>query len=195
MKKTLWITGLLILANASGCGTMNNTQADALGGGILGGLFGAAIGAATRNPAAIAIGAGAGAAAGAGLGAVAGNAQDRADQHQADAVAQSQANIRYALEHPALPPEQIAKMARDRISDEIIIEQIRSSHSLYQLSPDWITWLKSQGVSDRVILYMQQTLSTVQPRYVVVQPAPPPPGGVVVIGGGFYGPRRWGYWR
>ena len=125
MKKTLWITGLLILANASGCGTMNNTQADALGGGILGGLFGAAIGAATRNPGRHSDRRRCGRCCRRRTGAVAGNAQDRADQHQADAVAQSQANIRYALEHPALPPEQIAKMARDRISDEIIIEQIR----------------------------------------------------------------------
>ena len=194
MKRTLWLTGLLILSNASGCGTMNNTQAGATTGGILGGFFGAVLGAASspRNPlVGAAIGAGVGTAAGATVGAVNGNAEDRAEQRRADAYAQAQANARYAIEHPALPPEQVADMARKHIADAIIIEQIRSSGSVYQLSPDWITWLKSQGVSDQVILYMQsRTLATVQPGYVVVRP-PPPSGGIVVIGGGGYRPYRY----
>ena len=193
MKSSLWITGLLILANAGGCGTMNNTQAGATGGGILGGIFGMAAGVAAspRNPLlGAAIGGTAGAVGGATIGGLAGNAQDRAEQKRAEDIARFQANIRYALEHPAVPPEQVADMTRKHVADDNIIELIRSTRTLYQLTPEWITWLKSQGVSDRVILYMQQTLAMAtapRPGYVVVQP--PPPSGVIVVGGGYRGWR------
>src|SRR5947199_7933689 len=64
MKRTLILAGIL-LVSGGGCSTMNNTEAGAAGGGILGGLIGTVAGAASGHPlAGAAIGAGAGALAG-----------------------------------------------------------------------------------------------------------------------------------
>ena len=48
-------------------------------------------------------------------------------------------------------------MAQEKISDEIIMEQIRSTGSVFHLAVSDIAWLKQHGVSDAVILEMQNT--------------------------------------
>ena len=96
-------------------------------------------------------------------------------------------------------------MAQQRVSDDVIISQIRTTGSVYQLSPTDIVWLKQNGVSDPVVQEMQATAVRVRgypggpvyavPAYTpvyVVEPPPPP----VAVGVGFgygYGPcrRRW----
>jgi hypothetical protein len=94
----------------------------------------------------------------------------------------------------------IAQMAQQHISDAVIIGQIRSTGSVYRLSPPDIQWLKENGVSDAVIMEMQATANRyprrvysatpvyTQPVYVVEPPPPPPPVGVGV-GVGYVG--RW----
>jgi hypothetical protein len=91
-------------------------------------------------------------------------------------------------------------MAQQGISDAVIITQIRSTQSVYMLGPPDIQWLKSQGVSDAVVMEMQATATRVpgpQPRVyarpyyhpdvVVVDPYPPPVG----VGFSYTRVRRW----
>ena len=80
-------------------------------------------------------------------------------------------------------------LTRQGTSDDIIINQIRTSGVAYQLSPDEISWLKQNQVHDCVIEAMQATAAG--PPVVYVRQPPPPvyvePEGVVYIRGG----RRW----
>jgi hypothetical protein len=175
-NKKLWLGGLLILS--CGCESMNNTQAGAVGGGLVGAALGTVVGAAARNPLA---GAAIGGAVGAGTGALVGNAEDRAQDRAARRAAAIQAA------NPPLTLYDVAHMSQQHISDAVIINQIRYTNSMYNLSPDDINWLKQQGVSDSVVLEMQTRRPViVQGGAYVVQPAPVPVVGVGVGVGG-----RW----
>jgi hypothetical protein len=180
----------LLLAPAvflTGCAT--NTETGALAGGGIGALTGAAIGSAVRRP-------GVGAAIGAGVGAVAGaaigNAEDKKEaRQQAQAVAASAQAQTQGL-------TDVATMTRNKVADEIIINQIRTSPVVYHLSAEQIDWLHQNGVSDPVIRELQTTAMRAPRRvYVegaVYQPAPvvvveePPP---VAVGVGFGYRRHW----
>jgi hypothetical protein len=165
---------------------MNNTESGALGGGVIGAGAGALIGAATGHAAAgAAIGAGAGAV----TGGLIGNSQDRAEAKQKEAA------VAWAAQNPPLTLPDIVQMTQQHISDEIIIRQIEVTRSYYNLHPEDIGYLKSQGVSDQVIFVMQSRraggdATVVQGRPIyVVEPAAPPP---VAVGIGF---GRVGYYR
>src|SRR5437899_2130105 len=134
MKKINWLGGLLILG-ASGCSSMNNTEAGALGGGAIGAGVGALVGAATGHAGA---GARIGGAAGAGVGALAGHSEDRAEARQKKAVDD------YAAAHPPVSINDVVQMTQQHISDDIIIGQIRSSYSAYALTAADITFMKQQ---------------------------------------------------
>src|SRR5204862_53648 len=77
---------------------------------------------------------------------------------------------------PLSLPE-IAQMAQQNISDAVIIGQIRSTRSLYNLAPPDIQWLKSQGVSDAGGMEMQATATRVAvgPARAYARPYGPPP--------------------
>ncbi len=171
--KTLRLLGAAALpfALCCGCSSMSNTDQGILGGG--------------------AIGAGTGALIGAGVGAVTGgligNAEDKREQKTQEAIAAAQAQQQIGL-------TDIVQMAQQHISDPVIISQIRSSHSLYQLSAQDTIWLKQNGVSDAVITEMMATaryprrVYTAAPVYgepvYVVEPPPPV---AVGVGVGFRG--------
>jgi hypothetical protein len=118
------------------------------------------------------------------IGGVAGNDMDkaerRAEQHAAAVAAQN----------PPVPLPEVVRMAQSHISDDLIIQQIRSTNSVYNLSAQDVTYLKQQGVSDRVVMEMQTRRTVVVPRsqVVVVEPVPPPVS--VGIGYSFGGGRR-----
>ena len=129
----------------------------------------------------------AGGAIGAGVGALSGgligNAVDKSEQKVQAAQAQSQMGL-----------TDVVQMTQSHISDDIIINQIRTRGTVFQLSAQDTIWLKQNGVSDRVIAEMQATAARVprrcysaEPVYVV-EPAPP----VVGVGFGYthYG-HRW----
>jgi hypothetical protein len=177
MNKKLWLSGLLILS--CGCESMNNTQAGALGGGLFGAALGTVVGCAARNPLA---GAAIGGAVGAGTGALIGNSEDRREErYQRRAAAIQAAN-------PPLTLYDIADMSQKHIGDGIIIQQIRYTNSMYNLSPNDINWLKQQGVSDTVVMEMQTRRPMVIQggAPILVEPAPGP-----VIGVGIGVGRRW----
>jgi hypothetical protein len=182
MNTKRWLGGLLILG-MGGCNSMNNTEAGALGGGAIGAGTGALLGSLTGH-------AGAGAAIGAGVGAVTGgligNSQDKAEARHKEAVAE------WSAQHPPLALADVVQMTQQHISDDLIIHQMEVSRSYYNLRPEDITYLKSQGVSDRVVYTMQSrrggggaTVVQVRPPVYVVEREPPP----VAVGIGFRG--RW----
>jgi osmotically inducible lipoprotein OsmB len=178
-RKTL--VGAMILLTC-GCTGMQNTDNGMATGGILGGILGLGVGCVTHHPlAGAAIGAGAGALAGGAIG----HAEDKKEARDAAA---------YQAAHPPLTLEDIARMSQQHLSDAIIIEQIRTTNSFFNLQPEHIAWLKQMGVSDPVVLEMQSRVpgrvvyTAAQPDVVIVQPQP-----VVGVGIGYgygYG-RRW----
>ena len=82
----------------------------------------------------------------------------------------------------------IAKMTTQGSPDTVIINQIRTTGAIYQLTPDDIAYLQQNHVSVAVITEMQATATRTP---VVVQPAPTVIYRSPVIVGGYYGYRRW----
>jgi hypothetical protein len=175
---------VLSVVSGSGCQTPSNTGADAAVGGGLGALLGAVAGGPRHALAGALIGGGVGAASGAVVGA-------NQDAAQKNAVAQAAA-AQAATHNPPMSLEDVAKLTASGTSDELIITQIRTSGTVFYLTPDQVVWLQNQGVRPPVIQEMQLTPTRVgrpvygQPVYVVQPPPPPPPVGVGVT---FV--RRW----
>jgi hypothetical protein len=163
---------VLGLAMFSGCaGTPTHTEE----GAFIGGGTGAAIGALAdrkRPVEGALIGGGIGTAAGA----LVGNAADQKEKQAAARTARA-----------PLSPEEIVKMTKEGVSDNLIINQIRTSGTRYNLNAEWIVWLQNNGVSQAVITEMQNTAYRGRRYYddpaVYVYPPPPPSVGVAVVGG------------
>ena len=93
----------------------------------------------------------------------------------------------------------VVYLAQQHVTDEVIITQIRTTHSVFQLSAGDTVWLKQQGVSDAVVQEMLATATRYprrvysatpvysQPVYVVE----PPPPVAVGVGFGYTHYRRW----
>ncbi|MFN4261937.1 MAG: glycine zipper domain-containing protein [Gemmataceae bacterium] len=178
VRHWMLVAGLM----ACGCAHMTNAERGALGGGAIGAGTGALIGGATGHPVAGAlIGTGVGALSGGMIGKGVDNAERRAEARLAAATA--------TPPPPPLGIVDIAQMAQQHISDAVIINQIRTTNSVYHLSPQDIGWLKANGVSDAVIIEMQATAQrqrpiacppkpvyVTQPSVVVIEQPPPPIG-------------------
>ena len=65
----------------------------------------------------------------------------------------------------------IKMLAKAGISDEVILSQIRNSHTVYRLSAAEILDLKDAGVGEKVIDFMINTPT----MYRSTRPPPPPP--------------------
>lgn len=144
-------TWLAAALGAAGCSSMNNTEKGAGIGGALGAGAGLAVGAATGNPR---TGAAVGGLLGAGTGAIIGNDVDRQEKRdqqyvQAAATAQAQA------QQQRLGMADVIHMAQQGHDDQVIINQIRTTGSSFQLAASDLDYLKNNGVSDRVIAEMQ----------------------------------------
>ena len=180
LRPLLLLPGLWAL---TGCSSMSPTEKGVLGGGAIGAGTGALIGSATGHTGA---GAAIGAAVGGLSGGLIGNDIEESERRTKAELAAVQAPVRGPLSL-----QEIAQMAQQGISDPVIIGQIRSTRSVYNLNPNDIAWLKSQNVSDGVVMEMQATASRVVPAgsrvyarpyygpdVVYVDPYPPPPVGV-----------------
>src|SRR5580704_9988554 len=121
MNRNIILGGLAIpLAFICGCSTMSNTEAGAGAGGLIGAGTGALIGNATGHTAAGAvIGAGVGAL----TGGLIGHSEDEAEKKAAAARAAGMLGL-----------TDIVQMSQSRVSDSVIIAQIRASRSVYRLS-------------------------------------------------------------
>ncbi len=144
MKKPWLVLGSLALIVVS-CETKTQTGAlagagaGALAGGLLGGGTGAVIGGA--------VGAAGGALIGAAL-----DAQDRQNMQQ-----NAPQTLHKIDNQQALSPSDIEAMAKNGLHDDVIIEQIKATNSVFYLTSDEIIELKNAGVSENVISYMINT--------------------------------------
>src|SRR5438552_810109 len=139
----------------TGCSSLSPTEKGVVGGGAIGAGTGALIGSATGHTGA---GAAIGAAVGGLSGGLIGNEVEESERRTKAEIAAAQAPVRGPLSL-----QEIAQMAQQGISDPVIIGQIRSTRSVYNLNPNDIAWLKSQNVSDAVVMEMQTTPSRVVP--------------------------------
>jgi len=188
-------------------GTQNNTGTGALIGGAFGALAGAALGGRHGGEGALI-----GAAAGVFTGALIGNAMDQ-DQRER---LQAQAPDTYVrvTQQQALTVADVKALAKAGLSDDVIIGQINTTHTGFQLSASDIIDLRNAGVSDKVINYMVNTASDASAvpsgttTTVVVNDTPPPPPAEVItvapgpdyiwVGGSWVWNGRWvwvgGHW-
>jgi outer membrane lipoprotein SlyB len=184
MTKTRTLkSAVLPLILACGCSSLSHTENGALAGGAIGAGTGAVVGHALGNT-------GAGALVGAGVGALSGgligHAVDNSEK-KAEAVAQAR---------HAMGMVDVVQMVQSHVSDELVINEIRSTGSVFHLSAQDTIWLKQNGVSDPVIQEMMATAYRYprraysaapvygEPVYVVEQPPP------VGVGVGFVGRFR-----
>jgi outer membrane lipoprotein SlyB len=179
----------LILATSAvvwtGCvnpnGTPDNTATGALTGGAIGAITGAAIGGG-RNGGIDAL---FGAAAGAIAGGLIGHSVDQQQQARLQAQA-PQTYVRVSQQQP-LTTADIKAMVKAGISEDVIINQIASTHTGFRLSSADIIDLRDSGVTDKVIDYMINTATDPNaivsgtPNVVVVNTAPPPPPAETVV--------------
>lgn len=182
---TLILTAASLAVLLTGCqnpdGTQNNTGSGALIGGALGAITGAAIGGRNHGGQDALIGAAAGVVAGG----LVGNSMDR----EQDARLKAQTPPAYISETPVQPLSvaDVKALAKAGLSDDTIITQINSSHTVYHLAASDIVDLHNAGVSDNVVNYMINTPSTagnpaVAPASsMVIEQAPPPPPADLVL--------------
>ena len=184
--------GWLLLALApslGGCAGASHTAEGAGVGALLGTGTGALLGSATGHT-------GAGALLGLGAGTLIGGAiGNENDRRERDSLVQAknEAEARSQQGSP-MGMTDVIQLARQNVGDEVIINQMRSTRSTFQLSTEDIRSLKENGVSDRVIVEMQNRRPETAPRYVPYHarpryyygppppvliyeaPPPPPPG-------------------
>jgi hypothetical protein len=202
MKK-YWIVGVIscLAASVLVTGCMSPTgQPDYTASGA---LTGAVVGSLSRNP-------GAGALVGAVIGGLIGHGMD--ESQAAQLRAQAPQTLQRLEQSQPLTVADVKALVKAGISDDLIISQIRNSRTIYRLSTADILDLKNSGVSEKVIDFMINTPTQVQPADaagVVGNPPPPPVVETVVVapgpdfiwvGGawGWFG-DRWvwnpGYWH
>ena len=177
---------ILSLAGAAvllaGCqnpdGTQNNTGSGALIGGAFGALTGAVIGGPRNGGAGALIGAAAGAIGGG----LIGNSMDREQEARLKAEA-PQTYIKID-QGQALSIPDVKALAASKVSDDVIINQINSTHSFFHLSANDIIDLSNGGVSDKVVNYMISTPTTIgeapAPAQVIYQAPPAPPTETII---------------
>ncbi|WP_197453750.1 YMGG-like glycine zipper-containing protein [Caulifigura coniformis] len=158
-------TAAVLMLLASGCPSMNHTQSGAMVGGGLGALTGAVIGSNSGHaPGGALIGAAVGALAGGTIG----NSEDLRDERDhaiMQAAYEQQARA-------ALTNFDLVRMVQGGMGDDVIISSIQTRGGRFDLGTEALINLKANGVSDRVIVAMQQAVSGVGQPPAVVGPAP-----------------------
>jgi hypothetical protein len=159
--RTLYL--LIVPFVATGCASMNGTERGAVGGGVVGAAAGTAIGAATGRPL---LGAALGGAAGTATGALLGNESDKRDARERE-IALAEARE----QQQRMGIADVIALAQAGHSDQVIINQIRSTRSTFQLAGSDLDMLKNAGVSQPVIAEMQAARAA-PPRVIVREPRP-----------------------
>jgi len=139
-KRTVFVSLLIMSVFFAGCASMGEKTK---GGAVIGGLLGAAAGGIIGHQSGHGLeGAAIGGAAGAIGGGLIGNQMDE------KALASNSNHITVI---------KIAEMATNDIPDAVIISEIERTKSVYDLTSEVITYLRDNGVGDRVIDYMLST--------------------------------------
>jgi len=172
---TLAVSATLLTGCQNPDGTQNNTAGGALIGGVVGALTGAAIGG-PRNG-------GAGALIGAAAGAIGGGLIGNSVDQEQNARLRAEAPETYVKvdQNQPLAVADVKALAKAGISEDVIINQIKNSHTVYHLTSTDIIDLRDSGVSDKVVNYMINTPATVgatsettQGTVTYISQAPPP---------------------
>jgi Glycine zipper len=137
-----------------GCSSLNNTEKGALVGGGVGSVVGTAIGAATGNPR---TGAAIGGIGGAAIGALAGNKEDEREHAQEKAQLRQAAATAQAQQYAPLGLIDVVNLSRQNVDANVIVNQIRTTNSTFNLSTTDIEYLTAQNVPARVITAMQES--------------------------------------
>jgi hypothetical protein len=178
------VTGAALL---TGCetpyGTPDRTATGALIGGAVGAASGALLGGHYNAPL--------GALVGGGLGAVTGGLIGHSMDAEERARLQAQAPQTYERVDQGQPLglEDVKAMSHAGLSDDVIISQIRNTHTAYRLTASDIIALHDAGVSQTVIDFMINTPNTAAApapteQAEVAQAPPPPPTETMVVAPG-----------
>jgi outer membrane lipoprotein SlyB len=190
----LHVLTLALAASAvvlTGCvspnGTPDYTGTGALEGGAIGAVSGAAIGGRHAGEGALI-----GAAAGLIAGGLIGHSMDQEQQERLRQQA-PQTYVRVDQGQP-LSVADVKALAKSGINDDVIVSQIRNSHTVYHLSAADIIDLRDAGVSNQVIDFMINTPSSIgatsgvyapqTSTVVMAEPPPPAPVETVVVAPG-----------
>src|SRR5690349_11974249 len=168
-----YFTGLglaaAVLASTSGCEQLPGSAGQQ--GAAIGGVGGAATGAIVGGEHHRLLGALLGGAVGAGGGYLIGANKDKIMGRD---TASAEAAVRNAQEHPATPQEalnaptadlngdgfvtmdEVAAMRRAGIADDQILERMRATGQVFELTPEQQSYLRSNGVDDYVISQIPQ---------------------------------------
>ncbi len=155
----------------TGCAGMSNTAKGAGLGGAIGAGTGAIIGDASGGKA----GKGAliGGLVGAGLGGLIGNGEDQREKAEKDAqLRDAELRAANATVGSQMGISDVIQLSRDGTSENVIINQIRSTGSTFQLSTEDIRMLQTNNVAPQVIMEMQNRRPDHAPR--TYAPLPPP---------------------
>ena len=178
IRINLWVAVLFsaFCVITTGCQSVGPNQRQ---GGLIGAGAGSLIGAAIGSTDGKALeGAGIGGTIGATIGALEGRQVD-----------QQNAAYQRELQARATHIDQVVQMTRSGLSEEVIINQIRSTGIVSPPTHEQLIFLKNNGVSDRVIAAMQGAGAV--PQYA---PIPTQPATVVEhvwVEPRWYGPRRY----
>src|SRR5258706_2556721 len=179
MKKQALVYVLAVSAVVlTGCVNPDGTQNNTAGGALLGGAVGAITGAAIGGPRNGGAGALMGAAAGAIGGGLIGNSMDQEQNARLRAQA-PQTYVKVDQGQP-LSVADVKALAKAGINEDVIINQIKSSRSVYHLSVADIIDLRDSGVSDKIVNFMINTPSVIggssaaNSTTTAVYQAPPP---------------------
>ena len=152
---TLFFTMAASAVVLTGCqnpdGTQNNTGSGALIGGVIGAIAGSAIGGPHHGGEGALIGAAAGAVGGG----LIGNSMDQ--EQNARLRAQAPRTYEKVDQGQPLSVADVKALAKAGISEDVIINQIKNSRTVYHLSTADIIDLRDSGVGDKVINYMINT--------------------------------------
>jgi outer membrane lipoprotein SlyB len=169
-------------------GTQNNTGSGALIGGALGAITGAAIGGRNHGGQDALIGAAAGVVAGG----LIGYSMDR--EQEARLKAQAPQTYARVDQGQPLSVADVKALAKAGVTEDVIISQITSSHTVFHLSSADIIDLRDAGVTDKVVNFMINTPNMAEaapapapapaPAVVVEQAPPPMPTETVVVAPG-----------
>ena len=152
---SMLLAAAMLAAGPVACAT--KTQSGALIGGLGGAAIGAAIG---SNNGSAGGGALIGGAAGAIGGGLIGNGMDRADekkQREATADARRRSDERSYASDKALSRTDVVRWSDDGVSDEVIIDRIERSGTIFRLTAKDETSLRDRGLSADVIEAMKDT--------------------------------------
>src|SRR5882724_6323187 len=154
-RHTLVLTVAGLAVFLSGCvnpdGSTNNTGTGALIGTGVGAFIGAVAGGPRNGGAGALIGAAAGALAGG----LIGNSADR--EEEARLRAQAPQTYERAVQGTPLSLADVKALAKAGISEDVMINQIKNSRTVFHLTSADIIDLRDSGVSDKVINYMIST--------------------------------------